>query len=836
MKTYIEDLLKILPEGQKNILNQYLKIEGQSTAGEADSVLESNIARLLEQAGQGQMTMQIRKQDGQTNSEDYNQTLREIVADFNTLYTESNRLDALITNHKQLSNSILASLAKNIKQLEARIDAINLLADNTEGFGTASKESFSDASMVESDRANLGHLFQDRDGRTLTADLNAVIDQMEGKLKLGTSGHVDRLHNLNGDTVAKIEIVAQTGEGFSSRDSNFSIEKAIDNKIDTFWGEVILSSGTLQIPLAGVETGAICQFKIVLPSPETISQFSIKPYCEYPMEIVEIKYSLDDSDVIAGTIKSYDPDNPFLVDKNVSVDFSAVVAKSVFITLRQIHASKSYYIVSEDQINNRELWSKIGAAERQLTLNTVWANDDDVTTVNPTLSQDVVEQFDITWQNYLTSMEKNSTDNSLSSMVASLISPSTSSFENDSRAPKRVQAERYEYVYGAYEMGLNNQEYNTTGIYVSKVHPVTGNVQRVVIESKEWHPVIYRDNGTVIKKQAFDDNGNIVTIDEPLRRTSIEYSVSCRDDGEFIPILPLGQTRVNNEFMMFDSVDAQVAKLRFPAVPTQAVRVYKNEQPLPPQAWGWTDRKYRAIKIRSIYFDPQFAYTVDYSPVVSDDGVYEINFTALDGETAKVVSMIDTFNGENNRVIDRNCAANLSYYPYVDREKIIEDRESGLYLYNPIEVTLNPNGVSDPLIHRINCGTKAITTEITSTRNPETNIANPPRARLLNVTDYASSDLPVLNPYNKTPNPESNPIPTFEYYQDGKKVYFTETFRHDGPLANRGIVNGNAIVQIKYYYTVSGVRVKIVLRRTKMSDPSLTPKVDSYSLKFKVLV
>jgi 2C-methyl-D-erythritol 2,4-cyclodiphosphate synthase len=152
LKNYIEDLMKVLPEGQKDILNQYLNVGDQSSSDTTESALEAKINELLKQVGQGQMTMQLRPQDGQTNSEDYNQTLREIVADFNTLYTESGRLDALITNHKQLTNSVLATLAKNIKQLEAHIDSINLLADNTEGYGTASKETFSDASMMESDR------------------------------------------------------------------------------------------------------------------------------------------------------------------------------------------------------------------------------------------------------------------------------------------------------------------------------------------------------------------------------------------------------------------------------------------------------------------------------------------------------------------------------------------------------------------------------------------------------------------------------------------------------------------------------------------------------------
>jgi len=104
-------------------------------------------------------------------------------------------------------------------------------------------------------------------------------------------------------------------------------------------------------------------------------------------------------------------------------------------------------------------------------------------------------------------------------------------------------------------------------------------------------------------------------------------------------------------------------------------------------------------------------------------------------------------------------------------------------------------------------------------------------ARTLNVTDYSSPDIPVLNPYN----PEDD-VPTFEYYHSGQRVYFQETFRHDSihSQENYGDTHGNAIIKVQYEYLVSGVRMKIILRRSKF-DGSITPKVKRYALKFKVL-
>src|SRR5690606_41046414 len=98
------------------------------------------------------------------------------------------------------------------------------------------------------------------------------------------------------------------------------------------------------------------------------------------------------------------------------------------------------------------------------------------------------------------------------------------------------------------------------------------------------------------------------------------------------------------------------------------------------------------------------------------------------------------------------------------------------------------------------------------------------------VTGVQTCALPIY-PYN----PEDD-VPTFEYYHSGQRVYFQETFRHDSihSQENYGDTHGNAIIKVQYEYLVSGVRMKIILRRSKF-DGSITPKVKRYALKFKVL-
>ena len=835
VKNYIENYEALLPESQKERLQGFLNVGAvpvtQGTDPTAEGQLEEQIREMMAQLGQGRMTMKLRLQEegGQTNSDSYNLTMSEVIEDLKTLYEESNLLDALITNHQQLNKSIVANLEKDIKRLEARIDSMNLLADNVEGYGTASKENFADESLFEADRETFGSLFVDRDGTPISSSFNCVVDKLEGTLKLGTTSSYDRLHTSTGATLAEISIVEQVGEGFSDKDPRYIPDRAIDGRHDTFWGEVILADGVLQVPMVVNDSvtltgGALCKLKITFPTPSTVSSFGFKPYCEFPIEIVTVAYSVDDSDYISGYPIPYDPDNPIITDKGITIDFPGVTAKSLFVIIRQTSAHKNYYTVTQEQRNDRAMWNKIAAAEKSTTLGTAWVDEDPIT-INPTLSQDKVDEFDIRWQQYLAEVKK--AEFKADSYFYDLIA---------SRAkPKRVQVEKYEYVLGAYEIEVRGQEYNSTGIYVSKPHSVNGNIQKVALEVEEWHPTFTLASGNNLKKKAYNSSGTLITTGEDLRRTSIEYYICSNDSDGWTPILPTTQVSVNNEMLLFPDKAIGEADLRFIADDSKDIKVYKDEFPLLPGYWELMTGNKR-IKIYPPYWDPSSIYTIDYTPDESTGSVHEIDFTPPDDGSRPPKVITEYFNGEGENIVDKNCSAKLTYYPYVNRSKLATRTGNGSltqdYSYNPVKIVLNPaEHELNSSIHRIEGATKIITSPIASYRDPSTDIVNKPLARCLNVTDYFSSDIPILNPYVKT-----DVIPTFEYYHIGKRVYLPETFRHDGPIDNYSDSHGNAIVKVEYEYLVSGVRVKIIMRRTYRTEATYSPKVDWYSLKFKVLV
>lgn len=861
LKSYIESYISILPQEQRERLSGLLNVGPEIFSGTAEET-EARIRELMTQLGQYQIVSNYEPQPEQTNSELYNTTLKNIIADLNTLYDESSLLDTLIFNHKLLNESALGGMQNDIDRLKKKIEALNLIADNVQGYSSAVRDNFSDAGAMETDVESNSEMFVDRDGTSLYSSDLATVDEMEGTLKLGSSAHYDRLHNSLGGTIAGIKILRQTGAGYAQKSPNFSIEKAIDNDIGSFWGEVILSDGSLQMPLdttgpTGASNpvgGAICQFKITFPSPCTVSQFSIRPYCEYPMELISIGYTRDSTDTIAGYCLP--PMYGRLIEDGKTEDFPAVMATGLIVTIRQTHATDNFYTITKDSLYNRQLWEQIIAAETKTTLESQWIDLEKPE--NPVLAQDKIDEFDTLWQEYLSAKreyEKREQDSkiwgflvfmasfaALPTLAPSLVTTTlersvasaalgygTYSFlkPDQIEPPQRIKVHKYEYVYGAYEIDVAGNEYNRVGIYVSKPYPVSSNVVQVVLEANEWHPTFTKADGTVIGKKWFDIDGSIKHIDIPLRRTSVEYYVSP-DGAAWYPILPLVQDTVDNEMLFFkESGGSIVASLRFYVDDSKQIRVYRNEEPLE-AGYGWwlmsDSLGYNQVALNPVCYSPNASYTIDYYPFTGVRDPYAIDFDIYQ-TTPKTCN--EYFNGPDLNVIDKNGSAKLTYYPYVDRRAI---KEPG-YAYNPVEVTLNPSDkYTNPNIHKIQGNPFAITGEILSMRNPSPPPGSVSGARLLNVTDYETGEEPSLNPY--VPNAA---VPTFEYYHSGNRVYFTETFRDDGPVRNIGISHGNAIVKISYQYLVSGIRTKIILRRTNLSDASVTPKVDWYSLKFKTL-
>lgn len=345
----------------------------------------------------------------------------------------------------------------------------------------------------------------------------------------------------------------------------------------------------------------------------------------------------------------------------------------------------------------------------------------------------------------------------------------------------------FTYNFGIAEISFKSSEYNKTAAFVSKPYEINGNVSRVSISSIEDHPVFEMDEASLISDRA----------------TSIEYYVSNLGYPaleRWIPILPVNQNKVRNELLFFN--ENGIAKLNFKAKPIDAI-VYRNGQRLDNKNdWVFI---FGCDRVSIAFYDPSSDYTIDYVPAVDAHNVDFLMNT--------LTTTTEIFKGT-----DRNMAITLSHHPYVNYNTIntTPNYDPNLSVYKPIQVSLHNTDILGP--------NKIIIPTI-NPRIEESGIGT------VNKTSYQVTEDVELSPYDVRNNL------AIEYLHEGNKLYFTEQFNKANLIENRAYTHGNADIHVTYQYASSIIRVKIILRTTRLIGNQLrmTPVVKEFTLKAKIL-
>lgn len=357
---------------------------------------------------------------------------------------------------------------------------------------------------------------------------------------------------------------------------------------------------------------------------------------------------------------------------------------------------------------------------------------------------------------------------------------------------------KYEYLYGLKDMSIKYKQYESKGIFVSLPQEIEGNVMQVSLEATEEHPI-------------FDS----LSEEASKRKTSVEYYVAYSDNpsiDEWHPILPEQEKEVECELLMFTKV--KTAKLRFPALISKRPRVYKDGILMSPKQWTLIDG---GMKIQLLVDqEPTSIYTIDYTPNAEFYNPWYLDVTQ---EGMKRMKQIDRFPDGTNH----NKTITLSKYPYVDYEKInlSENYDPNLSEYKPMQVRLVNADIDGPQKATYN---KAMPYDGSGSQEVFTK----------NMTNYKTGEWPSLKPYNINQKSD-DAYNGFEYWQDGNKIHFSETFNKSDIYANRQTNHGNAEIEVEYEYLVSSFRLKAILRRNSSNANTLTPIVHEHALKFRVM-
>lgn len=327
---------------------------------------------------------------------------------------------------------------------------------------------------------------------------------------------------------------------------------------------------------------------------------------------------------------------------------------------------------------------------------------------------------------------------------------------------EKVPVTYYEYQYGVSEIECKRVVYEPDGVYITKPFTLPFIPRYVQIETEEHIPRNQQNN-------------------MPLG--SIEYYIVS--DGVSLPILPEQYIKIEHEKLTFRfEAPYYESKLRFPA--DGEVEVYKNGVKINEGVGIKEDRQTITLAMHeegAVYtacYTPKNAHTIDFLEVYKD-------------VLSRGIRRREEFMGT-----DENGRIQLSFYPYVNKEKINEwpMNYNPSYLSNtdiPIQIYL----IDDEGYH---------------IEQPYDE--NDKGIHILNKTDYKKKTQAILRPYN-----EDEGV-FYEYEVKGNTIQFNT------------VIPRTTKIVVDYYYLVSNVRLKIIMHRHSKQHDGVTPIVSGYRLKF----
>ncbi|TNP18954.1 hypothetical protein FHY73_14690 [Bacillus tropicus] len=355
----------------------------------------------------------------------------------------------------------------------------------------------------------------------------------------------------------------------------------------------------------------------------------------------------------------------------------------------------------------------------------------------------------------------------------------------------------YVYQYGVKNLQLNHSLYEQAGIFVTKPIEVEGNIVEVSLSTFEDHPL-------------FNELDGMATD----RVTSIEYYISLEENpslNDWVSILPEGTKNVKCEKLFFRGSSA-VLRFHADISDEDNTKVYRNNILMNRSDWYFTERG-AAIQL-AVPHDSSSIYTIDYVPNAS---LFDPWTVKVGDRFSKRVRKVESFpNGT-----DSNNTIKLSKYPFVDYKQVNngEGYDPNTSDYRPIDVFLTNGSI-------VVGGGK------TQQEFFPISYSSKNQFTTKNRTDYKTSKDVSLNKYSIVPDSVYN---TFEYKQEKNKLIFTESFNRSDLYYNEATNHGNATVVVHYDYLVTNFRLKVILRKNVGDELVVTPMVDSYQLKFKVM-
>ena len=551
-----------------------------------------------------------REQSGITNADDIKNTTNELYID---LYTALKYLEEI--SYEELSEldnllSVLIVKEGDVKKLNNIINDYNDIIIN-KGNPILSEENFEDSSCFESDNK----YYTTRYGDILDESVKNIYDNKCFNLTLHKNRETNVAYYGNGILAANIYITKQYSN-IDCEENIYDIKDILNTDKSGIWKQDIYTDKEITIKdynsNYNITNGALCELVIDFESVSVINELRISNISKYPLDVLNIRYSLVNSGEIneinlLSKNSSSEFIGPKVLKNTLSLKFKNIKAKKIYIVLRQKHFEREEitYDISDKLISN--IKNSISSNQNYYDKDTIFK------AIYKDLDKDSPE-----WT-YINSIMNNNQKLKLEDLLK------LSNLGQKSKI-------KYHYSYGLSEILPLNNEFDTIGIFVTKKKICKSNINKIRIFTEEEHPK--------------NEDGNIIT--------DIEYYISYTESNRYdnwIPILPVNKTRIYCENL--EIYDFNYCYLRFKTTESNIVSVKINGM-IMEKYLDYTlhkDEDDNVIGIEIPDFDIKSIYTIEYIP--NEDARY-IDLSNLDLIT-------DTIEFESNKtsrfILPQNVAS-----------------------------------------------------------------------------------------------------------------------------------------------------------------------------------
>lgn len=245
MENYLTGYLDVIPESERKKVSEVIK-ENEAlmvAGGWSEAEFQKAIDELVH--NHKKLSTNIPQKDV-LDSVKHNTFFSNLQTDLTLLFAESDLIESGLNNYHRLYEGILSDLQKEITSLKQRVSLLRLTSESENGSIIRSFDFSTDANSEIYSAAN-SYLFKDRDNTNIVP---VVVERNEATSMIMLDKIIvnDRIRDKDGKVTAQIAVVDRRGTPIDHEvKGTYTIDKAIDNSMETYWGEVILSDEPIRV-------------------------------------------------------------------------------------------------------------------------------------------------------------------------------------------------------------------------------------------------------------------------------------------------------------------------------------------------------------------------------------------------------------------------------------------------------------------------------------------------------------------------------------------------------------------------------------------------------------